>query len=1347
MCRITSTLTLFLVVALGLSPSRAFTPPTVGLADESVLLQWPASGTVLLQRSFTAAPDDWTNLPASLGRDRLHEPRFSEPVFYRLVQLSDIAPELRLTSLQSRLTDLATNQWRRAIDPSVGEMNLDVLPDNGDGALPTAPEDSSAVPFAWATQPGMVRVYHPSNAVHVRAYRLYSSKDSVQSPGEALHGASRSESTARWVDLNEPALVDGQQRFPILDPRVVVEGFEADVKDSLPMPVEWLYVLQDGSLGTVDDAGIWLGDATPSADNPVVGRTAFWMDDETSKLNINVSSEGLPWDVPRYDSPRERRYGERQPVSGEVQRFPGHPATTSLSSVLFPDKAADHPDPDKALSEEELDTLYGLTPRVALAESETFDDDPLYTSVQAWERRAGLPEGQLSGFLTTSNAAPETTVHGRPRMSIWPAPSSQGSAYDEHSQALSSLSNESYHFTRTDAHATQTELYEAANGNNVALYRNVMNQAYHVAPGYGKSLATKYGAQLPAEDYSDPTDFDKDHYQIALGMFQHIRQTNLADPLAARRYGGDGSQGSGQTAGISLSRRDLKSHTSDSVPWHLPSLEPLASGRLFTISEVALVAYNTAQITLKSFSDTGNPTFASGGGGSGDARIIQEVLKNKHPEYASWRGRRFGKEDIGKEFSYIEVGLLIEFFCPSQGYPAIHPNQTVRLLTDGPGYLSGLSAGTGLSINGIPLELWGNSIESGSFALKGPAIMSVDPRRTNARGDLPAAWLGLGGAGGMRAFRFGTFNFDRSSRGYHGSNFLANGTGPLSLFYCQTPVVLREDEDLSISQQAPMQLVVHHRGASEATRNDISQVVNVRFAQPGETLRLPLPTPNTSSFGGWTRRMRGAAQSFKPIGVLDPRGSETIASVSVAHGDYRHVAAKRHTPSELMRSHPLATVENNGHSLMWDHREGGARIEKGAAYAPDLIGRSLVEGAKYPDTALPDFTFDPAHRSTFAPLLGANYQFPIDPSITRDFDTGFGRQADGAYQNAPSDGAPPVPGSSLFNPKTPYFDFDGSPSLSSLSANEFTQRRMAPSPVAMGSLSSAIQANAPWTCLLFRPNAEDPSIHPHLGERGNGMRFENYRESLDGHRLPQMASVIDDPELPPDHLWLDQFWMPTATPEHVCTPFATQGKVNLNHQLMPFTHIKRTTALRAALKVERVLAIPTTAGATYKTQVNNPDWRLFIDPDETLKGFEAKFSRGELFLTESELCEQFLIPEGQTWDADGSTMHAFWQRHRLSGDNVLERPYAGLYSRVTTRSNAFRLHFRVQALGKHPDTPANQFDPLRDHVIADQRGSASIERVLQTDHPDLPAYLQQPDSAPQIERFYRYEVRDERLFP
>ena len=236
-------------------------------------------------------------------------------------------------------------------------------------------------------------------------YKLYSSEQMKVSsadyakdlaPGNAnnevgvIEQWDRTKPRANFVDLNEPILspradlTSGtsqvvEPRYPIIDPRAkfdqnenpsgapnfgIVEGFDIKSPSNpnfldpklktpankgvpyLPMPVKWLYVLRDGSMAAADDGGKIKG---ATAENPIVGRTGFWTDDESCKLNINTASEGVFWDTPSVSAEKESgqintdktvggsqgfSLASSQPAQGEYQRYPGHPATTCLSPVL-----------------------------------------------------------------------------------------------------------------------------------------------------------------------------------------------------------------------------------------------------------------------------------------------------------------------------------------------------------------------------------------------------------------------------------------------------------------------------------------------------------------------------------------------------------------------------------------------------------------------------------------------------------------------------------------------------------------------------------------------------------------------------------------------------------------------------------------------------------------------------------------------------------------------------------------------------------------------------------------------------------------------------------------------------
>ena len=135
--------------------------------------------------------------------------------------------------------------------------------------------------------------------------------------------------------------------------RPLVDGFSIDNStgpltdpkntNTAAMPVQWLYVLKDGTIAaptagtgtssvTVSGAGTLLPDGST---NDIVGRIAFWTDDETCKLNINTAAEGSYWDRPTFCTSVDTAFSQYQPNAREYTRYPGHPASTCLSPVLW----------------------------------------------------------------------------------------------------------------------------------------------------------------------------------------------------------------------------------------------------------------------------------------------------------------------------------------------------------------------------------------------------------------------------------------------------------------------------------------------------------------------------------------------------------------------------------------------------------------------------------------------------------------------------------------------------------------------------------------------------------------------------------------------------------------------------------------------------------------------------------------------------------------------------------------------------------------------------------------------------------------------------------------------------
>ena len=115
--------------------------------------------------------------------------------------------------------------------------------------------------------------------------------------------------------------------------------------------------------------------------------------------------------------------------------------------------------------------------------------------------------------------------------------------------------------------------------------------------------------------------------------------------------------------------------------------------------------------------------------------------------------------------------------------------------------------------------------------------------------------------------------------------------------------------------------------------------------------------------------------------------------------------------------------------------------------------------------------------------------------ITGDWDNGIAMQMDGPYVNRGDDGNRPS------GNRNPYFDEKALTAADVTSQAFFSPNRVICGPGMYGSMSSGVQEGIPWRTLLFRP---DPD---HFGS-------------------------IDQPNQgdPPDHLWMDLFWMPVVEP-------------------------------------------------------------------------------------------------------------------------------------------------------------------------------------------------------------------------
>ena len=319
-----------------------------------------------------------------------------------------------------------------------------------------------------------------------------------------------------------------------------------------------------------------------------------------------------------------------------------------------------------------------------------------------------------------------------------------------------------------------------------------------------------------------------------------------------------------------------------------------------------------------------------------------------------------------------------------------------------------------------------------------------------------------------------------------------------------------------------------------------------------------------------------------------------------------------------------------------------------------------------------------------------------------DFDTGVGNLPDGPYAGKPDEGNLAWrilnQDEGKWDYVHPYYAWKWEDSLDTF----FSPNRQMTSAVLFGSIPAG--RVRPWETLAFSPNPAG-----------------------DGHR-----GLVEEPK---DHLLLDLFHMPIVEPYAISEPFSTAGKVNLNFQLAGFPWIKRTTALRAVLHATRVTAVPAEDVDIYKQGEDKPaltkNYRYRVDRDETIKGIESVFAEYRrlgpdhgFFKSASDICERFLYPAGKTnagevkWTVGESAIRAFWKKNTLTGDNVRERPYAELLPRLTTKSNIYTVHYRVQNIRQRTsanDAGYRQWTETPGAVTGEYRGSTTIERYLDPD--------------------------------
>jgi uncharacterized protein (TIGR02600 family) len=1258
--------------------------------------------------------------------------------------------------------------------------------------------DASGNTLSWASQPGMIRNYDTS-ANAAGYYKLYSWTNMIGT-GAFNPFATGEQPSSSWAsqpaiytDLNDP-IVEGSgssaiTNYPVVDPSATntVVGFSitnapTSTTDYAPMPVQWLYVLQQGQVIAPDSGGSTTAKFTtaatkPSASNPIVGRIAFWTDDDTSKININTaagdvwvnassaSGSGQPaygantgnpgsfWDTPRVWDNYETNLSMYQPANGEYQRYPGHPSTVALSAV-FPTILTTSTSilaltPRVSYGGSKSGTTYPgasmltLTGTGGVAYSRLYDSvdelicstnttgsTPPSRSINSPLTKSNIEQGKF--FLTAASRAPEVNLFNEPRVIIWPvnekatvngsismsATGVYATPFDDLIAFCGTLNGNLYFFQRdasspgksnggaTGAYSTSDDLPNTAGSTSATdLTRNrqlityLRNLTSQQVPGFSTDANSTFLKKYP-----------NDRDEILTEIFDYIRSVNGQDQMVTSPYTPTPwlTRGEGQIFPI------IDNTHADSNANTLRGF-----GRMPVITEASLLFVGIGQT-----SSTGTTSMASTTSGT-----------------------------IANGYTRIQAALLLKFFDPSQGYAPLSPNYQITVA--GLSKMNWSASSSGSSTMGFkdPTSIVVTTYVSSPSAATGGEI-----------GITPCVWASsytgsfvstktLDAQGGTMALP-GTFSISDTQ---------------FTVTLCDTYGAVLQTYNMEFPGASfPVPGMAPAVTDGSGNQADFRNLVSTTSGTNAGNGRFGNNSSNTlQSFICGTDTVRSIALT------TDPRTIAAMATVPLQYNAGAFAGKNVYQPlnnyySSIFQVHGILDMDNGNHRPL----------------AGFVGGSPLVPNVTYSYTgAKGDLTY-PSGTATLAQAWGTGVQISTSPvnggasssvqtlesntftssggyAVTQngvylpissttvsgtyngDWDTGNGSDKDGAYINKADEGAIPY---NITGQQIPYYGAGyrtstpvGSSDIIALGAN-FSPNRQIPSAGMFGSLPTGVFSNRPWQTLLFRP-------------------------SPDGNVLPSENPVHIGAQNPQDHLLMDLFTMPIVEPYAISDPFSTAGKINMNYQIVPFTYITRSTAIQAALRSEQIMAIPANAGASVNPYKGSGsfNYRYLLDLSQTLTGFTNMFTTGtpdgsgntaDIFRSATQICDIWLVPAGLGLSYSGMTK--FWndtttKGGALTGDNVRERPYANIYQKLTTKSNTYTVHMRVQTLKmtKNADPSYTTWVEGSDVITGEYRGSSTIERYLDTSSKNIPDYalMTQPPAAGQaIDNFYKFRVVETKQF-
>lgn len=1186
---------------------------------------------------------------------------------------------------------------------------------------------------AWISQPGLLRTFNSSGPI--AAYKLYSSPlmkvTGVYDPEAQTATEIPNDWLSRpdeYADLNLPVNASGTMIYPISDPSAVneVEGFAIDAGapaqtnpnapgyNPLPMPVSWIYVRKDGSL---------VSHATARTSPDIVARIAFWGDDETCKINVNTASDGVSHDSPVANTKEDHTLAINQPVAQEYQRYPGHPAATSLATAVK--SLRDISDP-VARSQ----AAAALTPRIGWGGSQggttnawwtrmlgKVDADRLLSGIDemgfsrnssgSWmngtdRNTAGLSVATpvLPFFLTTESRAPELNLFNRPRITLWPFNTELlgNPALLTPEDRLIRLASEigrnrrKLYFQREDAW-DPTHDYSAIPENQelFAYLQWLTRQAPPGNPGRtgNATLQDKFTA------------LGRD--QILTMMFDYLRSlvntmNRAYEPVGGPMYSFPQNQdtahagfnditpllinaGNGMTKGLGSGNVALNGVI---LQFYNAGETVDPSDGNFIIRRVQLVAFLDWWLTVNTLSSA-MPRFQVKLEGGAFA-ITPNPLPPAAPNPEPVQVRRAG--DTTWLTTATPIALPsgnINVYCSADAQFDASSRTDIFGGPLGLGY--GLRAPAGAQASTTFVTEDGSqakkSLDRGATqdALRYPFLSEVlefripkNSSTTSAKFEPTVHFTGAN----LVATVYPALKKGATTLGS------ANLQSPSSANYLQRITLTVPNGDMPLPRLGPAVKFVASWTASDSPKynydalSDYSKRLDYHTNLPGDLMLLcPMSNVPGNASGG---------QENQPMDTY--RGVDLAASGLSAQGDLRVAALQRDLGANWFQGNPLFNSGTTYHGMSYLPtyltRYGGADgfqirgdlAASNSAFSTAAKTSPLVPGLSYVEDA------GSSLRVASRQLNGA-IKANGSPG---DFTNGYGLRGDGAMVKGPDLGAVAWESDS-----SPYFasrlsrsgTTDTTGGATAYQTNfmglVYSPWKQMPSPVLFGTLPSRVTEANPggWETLLFNPV-------PNGGK-------SNHR----GWTV-----------LPRDHYWLDLFTMPVVEPYAMTENFATNGKINVNQQIAPFTYLRRNTGLYALLRNEKVLALPNTASGSYKNSnykiagAANTVYRQPIDVARTVALIQDRLKlSNDPFVSASEICEIPLIPTGES----AATVEGFWASRQLTGDDKREAPYNAIYPRVTTRSNTYRIHFVAQTL----KGPAGKWK-----VAGQYRGQQVIERYL-----------------------------------